>query len=492
MDVDQAWDSFKKTGASIQKASLAGKLDTIAAQLNEIQQNTQRTAEIVPQLMADDTAIDTANEAAPEMGGAPPMDMGGSDDGGLTDLLGGELLGEDENMKDDEKIPQEEELQDESDAVEEDVADVAADEETVMDDVDSGATDDIIAEDTEELGDDSEELGMDEEALGEDVMAEEDLSADVPADLDVAPEPAMGGEDEKDALLLEAAADALRSGDREKAMRYMEAAKGVSDMPSEDPLMDEPIGEEPIDEPLAEEPVGDEEEFDPLAKSAVLKGDLAKIVEVLNSAIAEVNNIINGDSSEEEVAEEVPEEVEIEVVAEEPKEDVNEEIALNPIEASCEDKEEGPVMKSISEMIAMKKSGKATIFDEVKPAGKESGSQENPESLLDEVSTEKEVGSGEQQIDEVPLMDTDRPEGITKHIKTLREARETQRGQIMKAADRPDASLSVNGELTDSSDFAKSVAGRSTTVNKTIGYGVNPRDAVAKDLEDYKAFMGRQ
>ena len=78
-DVDEAWIAFKNKGEHIAKASVAEKLDVIAAQLNEIQTDTKRTAEIVPKIMGDETAIDEANASA-DMGGMPPMegDMGGA------------------------------------------------------------------------------------------------------------------------------------------------------------------------------------------------------------------------------------------------------------------------------------------------------------------------------------------------------------------------------------------------------------------------------
>lgn len=80
MDIDEAWDNFRSK--SFQKASVQEQLDTLAAAINEIKTDTSRTAEIVPQIMGDNAAIDSANaEAGAAMPGAPDMmgGMGGED-----------------------------------------------------------------------------------------------------------------------------------------------------------------------------------------------------------------------------------------------------------------------------------------------------------------------------------------------------------------------------------------------------------------------------
>ena len=69
MDLDAAWEDFRKD-TPIQKTSVAEKLDVIAAQLNEIQTDTKRTAEIVPKIMGDEAALDDVAELPAEpMGG---------------------------------------------------------------------------------------------------------------------------------------------------------------------------------------------------------------------------------------------------------------------------------------------------------------------------------------------------------------------------------------------------------------------------------------
>ena len=94
MDTEEAWNNFRAQSVQIQKASVTEKLDTIAAAINEIQADTSRTAEVVPQIMGDNSAIDAANAAAgPEMPGGP-------------DMMGG-MGGEDMNI-DEEQMPPEE------------------------------------------------------------------------------------------------------------------------------------------------------------------------------------------------------------------------------------------------------------------------------------------------------------------------------------------------------------------------------------------------
>ncbi len=70
-----AWEAFsREPGESIKKASVREQLDTIAAQVNELKINSERSAQLIPGLMADANAIGQSNAAAAEspMGGAAP------------------------------------------------------------------------------------------------------------------------------------------------------------------------------------------------------------------------------------------------------------------------------------------------------------------------------------------------------------------------------------------------------------------------------------
>lgn len=61
---DIAWEAFKKGSQTFSKSSLADKLDTLSAQMNEIQTTSARLASIVPQLMGDSTALDAADSVS--------------------------------------------------------------------------------------------------------------------------------------------------------------------------------------------------------------------------------------------------------------------------------------------------------------------------------------------------------------------------------------------------------------------------------------------
>lgn len=78
MDTEIAWESFKKSNSQkIEKTSVAGMLDTISAQLNDIKTDTERTANIVPKIMGDETALESAGSDAADQIGANPTPMPG-------------------------------------------------------------------------------------------------------------------------------------------------------------------------------------------------------------------------------------------------------------------------------------------------------------------------------------------------------------------------------------------------------------------------------
>ena len=78
-DIDEAWEQFLKSDSSFMKASVEGKLDTIAAQLQELTTDNKRLTEIIPKIMGDQTAIENGQSAADMMlGGQSPEDILGS------------------------------------------------------------------------------------------------------------------------------------------------------------------------------------------------------------------------------------------------------------------------------------------------------------------------------------------------------------------------------------------------------------------------------
>lgn len=100
MDSDEAWDRFRDDSYSVRKTSVSEKLDVIAAALQEIQTDTKRTAEVVPKIMGDEAALDTANAEAGMDGLAPEMDPG------MDDMAGG-MMGEDMMNDENGNIPPE-------------------------------------------------------------------------------------------------------------------------------------------------------------------------------------------------------------------------------------------------------------------------------------------------------------------------------------------------------------------------------------------------
>lgn len=100
MDTDEAWERFCQDNAHVSKASVDGKLDTIMSALQEIQNDTRRTAGIVPSIMGDNTAVDAANAGAGMQGGMPGMDQAGgmpsTDPGATDDTAGDAMAGNDE------------------------------------------------------------------------------------------------------------------------------------------------------------------------------------------------------------------------------------------------------------------------------------------------------------------------------------------------------------------------------------------------------------
>lgn len=94
MNEDEAWNAFQEETSPATKsgATIAGKLDTLAQLLSDINADTSRTAEtVIPQLAGDQGAIDAANEQA-EMGasGAAP---GAAPEQGMPPVPGAEGMG---------------------------------------------------------------------------------------------------------------------------------------------------------------------------------------------------------------------------------------------------------------------------------------------------------------------------------------------------------------------------------------------------------------
>jgi len=76
-DTEQAWDTFVEKRSFEKAASIQGQLDTMAAMIQDIKTDTERTAAIVDQIQGDNAAIDYENANAepmmPDMAGAEDM-----------------------------------------------------------------------------------------------------------------------------------------------------------------------------------------------------------------------------------------------------------------------------------------------------------------------------------------------------------------------------------------------------------------------------------
>ena len=96
INTEQAWEDFKEKRSFEKATSVQGQLDTMAAMLQDIQTNTQRTASVIDQINGDNAAIDYENANADPMAGMgmgmgdamseemppeiPPEDMAGGED----------------------------------------------------------------------------------------------------------------------------------------------------------------------------------------------------------------------------------------------------------------------------------------------------------------------------------------------------------------------------------------------------------------------------
>ena len=213
MEADEAWDLFKaQASADLRKsASMAGQLDTLAAQMQDIQTGVNRLTTLIPKLMGDETAIDAANEdaAPPEPAPGMGMDMGGApEDDSAPPMEGGE--------PEDEAIPDEEPPMEEDDMSK-------AEEEKPEDTQDT--PEEAPAEETSEESEPAPEAPMEEESEAdfideeppveeemEEVVEEPEVTAEAPVETPAAPD-GMEFYASLLALLVQAATKASQAGD---------------------------------------------------------------------------------------------------------------------------------------------------------------------------------------------------------------------------------------------------------------------------------------
>lgn len=161
MEAEEAWEAFKANAAdSLQKsASLAGQIDTLSAQVQNIQTGVDRITKLLPQFMGDQSAIDAANEMAPPM---PGMD----------DMMGGGMPGEDEGEMPEEAPEEDAEGEDEEEDTMPEDETKGSDEEVEKSDEDGETP--VMENDDESLGDAMGVTGDEAEGPEEDLGEEDD------------------------------------------------------------------------------------------------------------------------------------------------------------------------------------------------------------------------------------------------------------------------------------------------------------------------------
>ena len=187
MDVDTAWDNFKKSN----KTSVEDKLDVILAQQQEILTDTSRTADLVP-LVTGDRAEEDALEESGALEGEE--DMGIESDEGMPEIAPDESLDESEESEEDnpfsfldedsteESEPDEEsdreyeETDEDSDIYTEEEDTEESDEESPVEETDAGDE----TEESEESDDTEETDDTDEESAEEE--SEDTEESDEPED----------------------------------------------------------------------------------------------------------------------------------------------------------------------------------------------------------------------------------------------------------------------------------------------------------------------
>lgn len=216
MEAEEAWDMFKaQASADLRKsASVAGQLDTLAAQMQDIQTGVSRLTTLIPKLMGDETAIDAANaEAAPEPG--PEM---GEDEGSMPEEDFGPPMGDEE--------PEEGDILDEEAPEEDDDMSKADDEKP--EDIPEETPEDEPAPEAPAEGDDDTSL-LDEEPPAEDTPSEEPVEETITEDVEMpeVPEEPSGMDIYAQilALLVQAASKASQSGDADAMTALTKSAK---------------------------------------------------------------------------------------------------------------------------------------------------------------------------------------------------------------------------------------------------------------------------
>lgn len=212
MNAEEAWDQYKARRADElrKSASVAGQLDTLAAQMQEMRTDVERLTDLLPQFMGDEGAITTANAGAtPDVGGG--MDMPGMD----LDM-GAEGLGGMPSEEEDVDMSTEEETVDKAEDTPEEPNTLPSGGEDAPDEGPSVGDELGVSEDVPEEG-----VSEDVPPIEGDVSIEADIPAEGPAIDEPAEELPPAGSDipaiysQILQLLVQAAGQAVGSGNAE-------------------------------------------------------------------------------------------------------------------------------------------------------------------------------------------------------------------------------------------------------------------------------------
>lgn len=187
MEAEEAWDLFRESAAKDlrKSASVSGQLDTLAAQIQNIQTGVDRITKLIPQFMGDESAIDTANAEAQAPGN--PLDS----------LLGGaDATGAPEDSLEDEPTPEEGAEAPEEESEEE----LPTEEDEEVDKADDSAPENVLGSPDDESESIADVIGSAEmpENGGEEEVVEETVSddaPDIPSDEEDETESEESGED---------------------------------------------------------------------------------------------------------------------------------------------------------------------------------------------------------------------------------------------------------------------------------------------------------
>ena len=463
-NVDEAWNQFKKSSESIAKASVNEKLDTLAAQLNEVQTDTKRLAQIVPKIMGDESAIDQANAGAMDpmamMGGEmPPMD--GGEEGGAPPMGGDEEM----MPEGEEGMPPEDELGAEGEEGLPPAEDTIGGEGDVGADVnDEGGGDVFSDEEDEDVPEAGEGLGETPGEFDNDLKGEGDNDA-----VDVLKDALQEALDNDQMGLVSKIADAIAklqgssngsdnilSGGEEPILGGGAGGEGGEGTITAADLMngglsDETEGaeeEQPESEPESESASesDDEPDAEKIGKSAITKSELdaapegttepleqvaesgtdevkAKVMEAVAEGLDEALGTDEEVPAEEESEEDEGEYSEDEGEEEKPEEDKNEEIAENPFE-ECGG--EGTTMKSalkfaestsFKDLLSFKKMNHCGVDGKPAKDAQMFMKMDNTQGQLDDLVTTPGMNDGEEEsdegVEEIPLEDVESAKEVT-------------------------------------------------------------------------------